>query len=204
MNNFVEHRESYFSKYYDLMPFRFPTFKIALNLLIQRTSSQRVIFETGTQSMNDWAAGCSTSLFAEFCLYYGGEVHSVDSNKIAIQKAREITKRFEDFITYYEDDSIKAINNFQRKIDLIYLDSFDYPIGIKNKEIVLVGDPVPSQQHILKEITAALPMLANESIILIDDSNCIGGGKGALAVPFLESQGWIVVYDNQQTVLIHR
>lgn len=203
MHEFVEHRTSYFSKYSDKLSFRFPSFKIALNILLQTSPHDRVVLETGSQSEKDnWGAGCSTMIFAEFCHRYGGAVHTVDISQDVTGKCKRATQEFEDMIEYNTGDSIGFLACFQRKVDLLYLDSYDYPIGIENGNIVLVGDPAPSQQHILNEAKTGLPLLKESSVVLIDDSNCPGGGKGGLAVPFLEQNGWMVVFDLQQTVLI--
>lgn len=205
MHEFVEHRTSYFSKYSDKMPFRFCTFKTALNILLQRTDASRVILETGSQSLRDnWAAGCSTSLFGEFCFNLGGTLHTVDLLPHVTGLCKEATKEYDEAIEYHTGDSIEFLANFKEQIDLLYLDSYDYPIGIENGIVVLVGDPLPSQEHILKEAKAAMPLLKQGSVILIDDSNCPGGGKGALAVKYLESEGWMVLFDLQQTILIRR
>lgn len=78
-----------------------------------------------------------------------------------------------------------------RKIDGLYLDSMD--------------TYVPHYQDCcLEEIKTALPHLTPDAVVMIDDTfRAADGwsGKGALAVPWLISRGWIVRVDGWQAVL---
>lgn len=51
---------------------------------------------------------------------------------------------------------------------IFYLDSFDFDIS----------NPLPSQKHHLKEIEAAYDKLTDNSVVMIDDCDLPGGGKG--------------------------
>jgi len=79
-------------------------------------------------------------------------------------------------------------------IDLLYLDSFDYPEGPDDA----LRDA--SQQHCRNELEAALPFLAPSAIVLIDDGDLPGGGKPRLAKERLAQLGWTCVLDEYQTL----
>ncbi len=78
-----------------------------------------------------------------------------------------------------------------RPIDALYLDSAD------------TWTP-HYQQVCLEEARAAVASLAEDAVILIDDTvPCPAGwnGKGELAVPWLVSEGWTVVSTGYQVLL---
>jgi hypothetical protein len=97
-----------------------------------------------------------------------------------------------DHITFVESDSVQFLKEFDKEIDFLYLDSFDY-----EKE-----NPLPSQEHHLKEIQVVYNKLKPESIVMIDDCDLPGGGKGRLAIDFLTARGWKVVFKSYQVILI--
>lgn len=62
-------------------------------------------------------------------------------------------------------DSIKFISNFNKlikdnKLSLLYLDSFD----------VNWDYPLESSAHHLKELTAAIPYISEETLVVVDDA----------------------------------
>ena len=91
-------------------------------------------------------------------------------------------------------DSIKYLKSFPRKVDFLYLDSYDYnrnnPEKIKS-----------SQNHHLEEIKAIEKKLHKNSIILIDDCKLPGGGKGKKAIKYLQSNGWKILMNKYQVLL---
>jgi len=227
---------NWFKKYFFPLGERYHTFKTALNLLRQtHTKGVPFILETGCVRLkDDWGAGMSTFLFAEYASRYGGHIISVDISEENCNVAREITKDYEELIAIIPDDSIhfldesvKYLKESSQKVDLLYLDSFDYPYGdllnhygaeidlgsatalltaesesaIIEKHNDLIG---PSQEHCLKEIQAAMPLLHDRSIVLMDDNSLPGGGKPRLAKRWLAEQGWTCLIDSQQTLWIKR
>src|SRR6185369_1699385 len=84
-------------------------------------------------------------------------------------------------ITLVVGDSIEFLKAFPNRIDLLYLDSFDY-----NR-----GDPGPAQRHALAEILAAFPKLGPKACVLVDDNDPVGGGKGELAKGFLAENDFV-------------
>jgi hypothetical protein len=77
---------------------------------------------------------------------------------------------------------------------LLYLDSWDYPVGADD------GSRAASQEHCLGELDAALPSLHARSLVLIDDGDLPGGGKPLLAKRRLADLGWSPLVDAYQTL----
>ena len=217
-------RSGWFDKLYrSRLDGRFPTMKVALNLFMQRAG--RTIVETGCVRMaNDFGAGCSTVLFCEFLHRYGGCLLSVDNNPDHLELAAKLTSSWpatrELFLgdsVYFLETTLRGHARFSGAIDLLYLDSFDYPVqqlleacsqaGLDHRddEAIAARFPelvLPPQQHCLAELRAAEPLLHENSIVLIDDNDLPGGGKSRLARQQLHDWGWVCLLDSQQTVWI--
>ncbi|MGH7329444.1 MAG: hypothetical protein ACREJX_13945, partial [Polyangiaceae bacterium] len=115
---------------------------------------------------------------------------------------RKLTRPFGDLITVDLGDSVGFLRNWAQAhsgtpIDLLYLDSLDYPVAPKD------GPREPSQQHCLAELDAALPSLAPRAIVLIDDADLPGGGKARFARERLAQLGWRCDLDDYQTLWAH-
>lgn len=181
------------NKYERSMSTRYPTFKIAFDLLYQLPSHN--IVETGCiRQRDDWGAGCSTMLFGEFCQLYGGNLISVDLVPMHLDIAKNITIEYSQFIDYIESDSVSFFRNYLGKIDLLYLDSMDVPIHEG-------ADRTPCQEHCLAEFQAAEPNLHEKSIVLVDDY-FDGDGKPKLLEPYLIASGWRRVFCLQQLLFL--
>lgn len=173
---------------------RYPTFKIAFDLLLQMPS--RHIVETGCIRMeNDWGAGLSTMLFGEFCSINNGKLTSVDIVPSHLETSKKITEKYNHVITYVESDSIAFLREYKNPIDLLYLDSMDIPVWDPNT------DKTPCQQHNLNEFIAAEDKLHLKSIVLIDDY-FNGNGKGRLTEQYMMAKGWRRIMVNQQQLFI--
>lgn len=176
---------------------RYYTFKIALNIFLQR--GWKTIVETGTVNEGDVGAGASTIIFGKFLKRYGGQLSTVDLSTEAIEESKKKTFDYRENIIYVNMDSVKFLETVApEKIELLYLDSVDYPV----KE----GDPTINecQEHQLREIEAAYSRVISGGLILLDDNMLEGGGKAKLAKEFLEKQGAICVMDFQQSLWIKK
>lgn len=155
----------------------------------------RTIVETGTARggiMAFTGDGGFTIIFGLWALLHKAHLYSVDISETAIVNAKTMVEPYMDVITFIQDDSVHYLQNFDGVIDFLYLDSFDYEIE----------DPVPSQWHHLKEIEAAYDKLTDQSIVMIDDCDMPGGGKGRLAIDYLTARGWRVVFKSYQVILV--
>jgi hypothetical protein len=86
------------------------------------------------------------------------------------------------------------LRTFPSQIDLLYLDSYDYD----------ENNPGPPQEHNLNEVIAAYDKLTDNSIVMIDDCNIPGGGKGKLAIQYLQDRGWRLYTNKHQVILLKR
>ena len=134
--DFIFIGEDWFAKKYaNKSDCRYATFKTALNLYLQQDG--KVIVETGcARQHGDYGAGLSSLLFCDFLSRYGGHLWSIDISDANLKVCADITKEFESFRTLISGDSavkLSSLNqdpNFaNKKIDLLYLDSWDYPYG---------------------------------------------------------------------------
>lgn len=222
--------QSWFAREYQVkLGTRYPTMKAALNLYMQRRHTS--IVETGCVRLaNDFGAGMSTVLFGEVAAKHGGFVETCDISPENMATCRRLTEPYAIHISYHVQDSVAFLegwNNSPKCHGLLYLDSYDYPLGemldahggredvqgaidklmAMDEADVLKrhGDLVAgSQEHCLKEIKAAWPAVNDRTIILIDDNNLPGGGKSRLAKIYLAEQGWHCLFDYQQTLWIAR
>ena len=170
---------------------RFETFKLALKNTYERFN-EPLIFETGTLRLeNDFGAGYSTYIFGECVSLFGGRLITVDINSSNIETSKRITKSFEKYITYITDDSLNVIKNFNDKIDLLYLDSYDCP---------LIGDASDAQNHNFNEFILAENKLKDDSLILIDDVNFSNGGKAKKTHEYLFSNKYKLILEKQQSL----
>lgn len=207
---------------------RYWTFQMALNLLVQRVKEPKII-ETGCQRLvEDLGGGMSTSILGEFCHRNGGHLYTVDLSKENLEVCKQATSAWGDSIEYIHSDSAAWLAKSDvGPVDLLYLDSWDYPYGeilnfyggqqdlnaaierlnkVPHNEIVRRhGDIIaPSQNHCLKELEASFGTgkVTSKTIVMIDDNQLPGGGKSRLVKPYLAKRGWICLFDHQQTIWV--
>src|SRR3990167_8669271 len=189
---------------------RFWTMFLALNLFLQYQG--QTIIETGSTRLK----------------HYGGKLITVDNDFSVVETSKEITKDYAENIRYEVSDSIEFLRNWEEaKIDLLYLDSFDYPYGellshygadddlekaikklnsITDEEIEkLYGNTIlGSQIHQQRELELALPKMNNNAIVLLDDNDLPGGGKTKLAKRYLAGNGYECLMDSYQSLWIKK
>lgn len=174
---------------------RYPSFKEALTLMTKR--NVQVIVETGTERWLEEqycfdGDGGGTIILSHWAMDHGAYMYSVDINETHLYYASLNTKKYANHLCLVLEDSVSFLERFPTSIDFLYLDSYDY--DEKN--------PLPAQQHCLREIQAAEHKLKDSSIVMIDDCNIPGGGKGLLAIKYLLSKGWILHKNHHQVLLI--
>ena len=207
---FVPDKNWFDKEYKAFLNKRYTTMRLALSILLSTSSPDRVILETGCARKNKGNSnqsldGSSTNIFGQALTLYGGHLHCVDISEKNILVCKEITKNYCDNISYHISDSVHFLQNWgslypNKKIDLLYLDSMDYPVGLRYKLGFPMGSRTLSQEHCLAELNAALPHLSSDATILIDDANLPGGGKPALAKSKLSDLGWICLLEEYQTL----
>ena len=143
--------------------------------------------------------GASTYIFDDFINFYDGEVASVDINPDNVAHAQKMVS---ERTTVYCSDSVEFLWNIpeKKKIDLLYLDSYDFE----------PDNPIPSQKHHLKELTAVMKNLRKGSIIMVDDNantpefewftKIAQGGKAGFVKEFMKDVGAELLLDEYQII----
>ena len=198
-------------------------------LLLERRGGHRIV-ETGCARQPDnWDGdGMSTLVFAEWAMAHGGFVDSVDSSQAAVELCWSLLgedrlRPFAGRIALHCGDSVEYLQANDWPIDLLYLDSLDYPLGalrdcyggredierattalaaMTEAQIVAAHHELlaPSQEHARNELAAALPQLGPGALVLIDDAGLPGGGKARLARQLLAAEGWECLAHDYQTL----
>ena len=183
---------NFLEKYNHPKNFRFSSFSFALKEAHKR--NHKIIVETGVSRgkekflffvKKNWNDGMSTMIFSDYVKFIKGSLYSCDIKKKNLDNAKKFIKNNLDYVTFIHDDSINFLKNFQNKIDFLYLDSLD-------------GQFVESSEHQLKEITASLNLLKEDSLILLDDK----GVKTNLSLDFLKKNKYKIINETKSQVLL--
>jgi hypothetical protein len=156
-----------------------------------KTINNPLIIETGcSRETNNWAGdGMSTIIFDKYINDYNGVLHSVDIDENNVRTAAALVS---DKTTVHCSDSVAWLWNFNQrntKIDLLYLDSFDYHDDSR----------LSSMQHHMYELAAILPSLKNGTMIAVDD-HFGDHGKGELVKQFMEQIGVPMIHNDYQLI----
>jgi len=186
----------YFDRYRAQLDFthrtRSVTMGTSLRLLSARKGSSPTIVEIGTLRDNTKGGGHSTYKFGEYCSRFGGTVHTVDISGAAIDYSMRASSEFQPWIRYHRADSEEFLATFDGTIDLLYLDGLD----------ALPGDEELASRKQLAEITAALPHLATECLVLLDDADLPDRGKTRFSDPFLSEHGFTLHINAYQVLYV--
>lgn len=184
---------NFLNKYKNEKNIRFSSFEFALKEANKR--GLKNIVETGTSrgkikffffKRYNWKDGMSTIMFAEYAKFVNGMLHTCDISEKNIENAKDFTKEFSKNITYFIDDSVNFLKNFNNKIDFLYLDSLDG------------HNPEVASLHQLNEIKAAIDKLHNKSMILLDDKK----SKTNSSLKFLIQSGFKVLFETDFQILL--
>lgn len=172
---------------------RFHSMKSALHILSQ-IKEQPMIVETGClRGDADWGAGMSSYIFGIYTDKYGGYFHSVDINPDNVKMAEFVCQGLP--VNIHTSDSVQFLQAWDKgKIDLLYLDSYDYPLDNRHQEAKI------SQTHQLSEIEFAWDKLADKAVILLDDIDFLSGGKSKVSEAFLRQHNALNIYRGQQSL----
>ena len=182
---------------------RASSLSIVFELLDEKEDKNFLIVETGCMRADHGQLalgddGASTYIFDDFINYYDGEVLSVDINQDNVNHATAMTS---DKTKVTCSDSVKYLWSLpeDKKIDFLYLDSFDFE----------PNDPIPSQEHHLKELCAVMKNLKKGTIVCVDDhlntpnfdqyrASLARGGKAAFIEHFMDDIGAELLHDGYQ------
>ena len=175
---------------------RHETFRMSLQFMEERNT--KVIVETGTMRQGTHALrmgwdGGFTLIAGYWCALNQAKLYSVDNDPQALLNAKNAVEFFANNVEVVENDSVHFLKNFDKKIDFLYLDSFNF-----NK-----NNPEASQQHHLREIEAAYDKLTPNSVVMIDDCDLPEGGSGKLVIDFLLKKDWKIAAKSYQVIMIY-
>jgi predicted O-methyltransferase YrrM len=190
---------------YPFMPFRYDfrkrrdTFLKVLELLA--SIKAKIIIETGTSREGLEGAksqGAASIVFGKWAQQNNAIMHSVDISDESVRVAQiEVNKQnLQDTVKLHLSDSLAFLEKFIEPVDFLYLDSYDYSDDIKVQK--------KSQEHHLKEFKSIESRLHMNSVVLIDDCGLPGGGKGKAVIAYMQSQGWEILMEEYQVLLLHK
>lgn len=177
------------------------SFEKALDLLLQTFGKNPInIVETGTirgaSDTSRYGDGWGTLNWKYYSDYTGSYVWSVDIDPNAINIANSVVPS-NDKISYVCKDSIEFLKTFDKEIDLLFLDSYDYCGDDENIR--------RCHEHQLNEVKAAFDKMSENGIILIDDIFDISfNGKGKTSIPYLLSHGYELIHCFDSQALLKR
>jgi len=163
-----------------------------------RKITNPLIVETGCARIeNNYAGdGQSSLLFDKYINEYGGEFITVDLSHDSVEncKRQMVCPR----TAVVESDSVSYLQHLNqklkdenRKIDFLYLDSFDFNNDVR----------MESAAHHLKELLAIQDSLKSGALVAVDDNWFEGEkrtGKGFLVLQYLEAYGIKPAFDGYQ------
>lgn len=157
-----------------------------------RQCRQPRIVETGCarREADFGGDGSATLIFDAIAEELDGSVFSVDIDPNAVASARrQVGPR----TTVHCEDSVTWLAGAKRKVDLLYLDSFDFELM----------NPWPSMAHHMQEIAAGFHLLKPGALVAVDDnfSSPFGPiGKGAIVDQFFGRVGIPLVFEGHQRI----
>ena len=174
---------------------RFDSFKETLRICHERNA--KIFVETGTSRGKtkfffikkfNWKDGMSTPIFAEYAFNVNGELHTCDISLKNINNAKKFTQKFSKNIYFHNKDSLIFLKDFNKTIDLLYLDSLDG------------HDVIASSEHQLNEIKIGINKLHDNSLVLLDDK----GSKTRLSINFLKDSNYEIIYETNYQILFSK
>jgi len=123
----------------------------------------------------------------------GGQLHTVDIDPKAIESSKRVLGTYAAGVQFHRADGVEFLRTFDRPIDLLYLDAWDFD-GPGNAE---------SEEKHLQCVQGVRHL---PRYILIDDvlSTLDYSGKGRLAIPWLLSGSYQMAYCDHRQALLQR
>jgi hypothetical protein len=182
----------FLKKYNNVKNFKFNSFEFALNEAAKR--NHKVIVETGVArgkikffifTKINWKDGMSTMMFSDYARYHNGELYSCDISQKNVNNAKKFTKQNKEFVSFFTEDSLSFLENFNKNIDFLYLDSLD-------------GQFEEASSHQLNEIKNSIDKLKEGSLVLLDDK----GAKTNLSIDYMLKNNFKIINETREQVLL--
>ncbi len=193
--NYKEHLifKTYFEKYRPLSSYRFPTFKLAFTHLLNNFKTPHIL-ETGCiRFFDDYGAGYSSQIFADFVHNYGGTLTTVDDDEEKLAFAKTQLKNLdENKISYVLSDALQFCQQTQGTYDLCYIDTHD-------SDLNEVGLAI-AQKNLESQVNAIKDKITGNGIIMMNDADMSRQGKSYSAQTYMLKNGFECIYLDQQSV----
>jgi len=181
---------NWFCKYKDKLGERYSTFYCLFEIAHKENLNK--ILETGTArgkkkflfSKPNWKDGMSTLLFAEFTKLNNGQFWSCDIDSKNISNAKKFIRSINNQVNFIISDSIQFLKEFDKTVDIIYLDSLD-------------GSLEGCAEHQLEEAKLSLKIISKNGLILLDDK----GQKTTLSKEYLLNNNCKIIKENAAQLL---
>ena len=193
INDYTKTKMNFINKYKNQLGIRFPTFQKLFEIAQERNLKN--VIETGTARGKDkfyylkprinWKDGMSTLLLAEYTKEIGGTFWSCDIDNKNIFNAYNFVDEIDCEVNFAIADSIIFLRDLSLTIDILYLDSLD-------------GNIDGANEHQLKEAEIAINKMNQNGLILLDDK----GSKTELSVPYFHKNGWGIIFETDQQIIL--
>lgn len=168
------------------------SFLKVISILEEEYNDPITIVETGcirnVTEESKFGDGWSTLNWEYYCKKSNSIVYVVDINEGHLSQSKKIVPPSE-HVKYFLDDSVHYLQEFDKKIDLLFLDAWDVhngsPYAEKHYEAYLIAKEKLSDKH----------------IISIDDTDIANGGKGKILIPYLLNNGYNIIVKGRQTIM---
>jgi hypothetical protein len=158
-----------------------------------KTLKNPLIIETGCARGNTPEGdGWSTMIWDKFITEYSGSAYSVDNNSAHVEFAKSQVENLEVVL----GDSVKFLHDMSNKnlkIDLLYLDSYDF----------IAGEEHNSSLHHIFELGCIMQNLNPGALVVVDDcmfKDGVRDGKGVYVHKLMENLGKDLVHDGYQMI----
>ena len=149
----------------------------------------------------DWSAGCFTRVTAELIQDTDIEFITVDLERRHIARSKIMTEGF-DNIEYFAMSSEDFLESGEGQIDFLYMDTGDMTpieytsqLHLRESQIIVEKDLIsPGGLILIDDVRNATP-----KIISNEESDY---GKAKYSIPYLQKNGFDIVMDEYQVVMI--
>jgi hypothetical protein len=132
---------------------------------------------------------CNDGHSTVFWCASGAQVYSADISLGAVRLAKKCIRDYCNGKIVWSD-GLKYLKKFKGRIDLLFLDAWDVLPGTQYAE-----------NHLLAYL-AAKDKLQKRNIVVIDDTDIGGGGKGRLLLPVLQADGYDILVSGRQSIAL--
>lgn len=175
--------------------------------IVEIGSVRESITDSSTKYFNDMSKKYDVNFYSiDFSEYCYGLAKSLIGDKAILGKGEEKIKDIEEPISLLYLDNFDVINKNNPSHEASLRSRIKkFGNAYEKNNVDIDATNLLSQQTHLAQAQASLPKLSQNGIVIFDDTPKSGegfGGKGALAVPWLVSQGLKILHTQGTGVLL--